>query len=192
MQVASACLLRSNSAFVAQSRRLTVKEGVQVNILATQFVSACSSVYCLQSSVYGARFAMDPLSITAGIIAILQLTTKVIEYIEAVKDAPKERNQCAIEASNLIFLLTTLKCRLQERSSNERWYAEVRKLCEEHGLLNQYKLGLEQLLAKTQGGMRMAGHSMLWQFIKKDVMETLARIERLKTLVQIALEMDHM
>ena len=38
-----------------------------------------------------AHHAMDPLSVTASIIAILQLTSKVIEYLNDVKDAPKDR-----------------------------------------------------------------------------------------------------
>lgn len=88
---------------------------------------------------------MDPLSITA---AILQLTSRVIEYLNDVKDAPKDRAQCAIEALNLYSLLTTLRYRL-EGNSNEPWYAEVQKLCTKDGPLNQYKLALGQLQAKT-------------------------------------------
>jgi hypothetical protein len=44
---------------------------------------------------------MDPLSVTASVIAILQLTGAVIGYLNDVKDAPKECQQCATEASNL-------------------------------------------------------------------------------------------
>lgn len=59
---------------------------------------------------------MNPLSITASIVTILQLISKVIEYL---KDAPNDRAQCAIEASNLYNLLTTLRYRLEEGTSNE-------------------------------------------------------------------------
>ena len=137
---------------------------------------------------------MDPLSVTASIIAILQLTSKVIEYLNDVKDAPKDRAQCAIEASNLYNLLTMLRYRLEEGASNERWYQAVRALGVEHGPLNQYKLLLEQLQAKIikERGMKKVGYLFLWKFIKEEVLEILARIERLKTLVQIALEMDHL
>ena len=137
---------------------------------------------------------MDPLSVTASIIAILQLTSKVIEYLNDVKDAPKDRAQCAIEASNLYNLLTTLRYRLEEGTSNEPWHAAVRALSVKNGPLDQYKLTLEQLQAKItgEGGIRKVGHFLLWKFVKEEVMEILARIERLKTLVQIALEMDHL
>ena len=110
-----------------------------------------ASIYCLQPSptkinLAAAHKAMDPLSITA---TILQLTSRVIEYLNDVKDAPKDRAQCAIEASNLYSLLTTLRYRLEEGNSNEPWYAEVQKLCTKDGPLDQYKLALGQLQAKT-------------------------------------------
>ncbi|KAF1950514.1 hypothetical protein CC80DRAFT_426705 [Byssothecium circinans] len=137
---------------------------------------------------------MDPLSITASIIAILQLTSKVMKYLNHVKDAPKDRAQCAIEASNLYNLLTTLRYRLEEGASNELWYTAVRALGVKNGPLDQYKLALEQLHAKiaTGGGIKGLRHYLLWKFIKEEVMEIMARIGRLRTLVQLALEMDHL
>jgi hypothetical protein len=57
---------------------------------------------------------MDPLSITASIIAVLQLTGKLISYLSDVKNAPKDRIQCALEVSNLRNLLLTLRFRLEE------------------------------------------------------------------------------
>lgn len=50
---------------------------------------------------------MDPLSVTASIIAILQLFTKVLAYLNDVKDASKDRVQCAIELSNFHSLRDT-------------------------------------------------------------------------------------
>lgn len=88
---------------------------------------------------------MDLLSVTASIIAILQLTSKVTEHLNAVKDAPKEREQCAIEALNLLSLLFKLKGRVEEGSSNERWYTTVRELGVQNEPLDQYKHALEQL-----------------------------------------------
>ena len=75
---------------------------------------------------------MDPPSITA---TILQLTSRVIEYLNDVKDAPKDR---------ALFPSYHLKI-----YSNEPWYAEVQKLCTKDGPLDQYKLALGQLQAKT-------------------------------------------
>jgi hypothetical protein len=137
---------------------------------------------------------MDPLSVTASIIAVLQLTSKVIEYLNGIKDAPRDRAQCAIEASNLYNLLTTLRYRLEEGTSNEPWYAEVQTLSVKNGPLDQYGIALEQLQAKItrERILKKVGHFLQWKSIKEEVMEIMARIERLKMLVQIALEMDHL
>jgi hypothetical protein len=136
---------------------------------------------------------MDPLSITASIVAVLQLTHAVIGYLIDVKDAPRDRAQCALEASNLYNLLVTLRLRLEE-SSDELWYAEVRALDVENGPLDQYKRALEQLQKKiTSGsGIKKIGNTLWWKFSKEEVTSILSRMERLKELVQIALEMDHL
>ncbi|KAK2798717.1 hypothetical protein FQN50_008755 [Emmonsiellopsis sp. PD_5] len=151
-----------------------------------------SFILCI-SPTFETPHAMDPLSVTASIITILQLTSKTIEYLNDVKDAPRDRAQCAIEASNLYNLLLTLRYRLEEGASHEPWYAGVRALSVKDGPLDQYKFTLEQLQAKILKGrgMNKVGYYLMWKLIKEDVMNMMVRIERLKSLVQIALEMDH-
>jgi hypothetical protein len=56
---------------------------------------------------------MHPLSATASIIATLQLSSKVLAYLNDVKDASKDRAHCAIEVSNLYSLLVNLRFRLE-------------------------------------------------------------------------------
>ncbi|RYO78730.1 hypothetical protein DL762_008550 [Monosporascus cannonballus] len=114
---------------------------------------------------------MDPLSVTASIVAILQLTSKVIEYLNDVKDASKDRARCAIEASNLYSLLVTLRFRLEEGNSNEPWYASVRALGVENGPLDQYRHALEELQPKTTSGSRIKkmANTLTWKFSKNEV-----------------------
>jgi hypothetical protein len=137
---------------------------------------------------------MDPLSVTASIVAILQLTTEVIKYLNDVKDAPKDRARFAIEASNLSNLLVSLRYRLEEGRSKEAWYKEVNSLGVQDGPLDQYKHALEKLQLKVLGGKGLAkiGNALVWKFSKEEVASILSRIERLKSLVQIALQMDHL
>jgi hypothetical protein len=71
---------------------------------------------------------MDPLSVTASIIAVLQLSTKVLGYLNGAKDALKDRAKCAVEASNVHSLLINLRFRLEERSAGALWYTAVRAL----------------------------------------------------------------
>ena len=137
---------------------------------------------------------MDPLSVTASIIAVLQLSAKVLAYLNDFKDASKDRAQCEIETSNIYSLLVNLRCRLEESSANQPWYTAVRALAVENGPLDQFKQALEMLQAKmTDGGrLKKAGEALMWKFRKEEVASILARMERLKRLVGVALEMDHL
>jgi uncharacterized protein with NAD-binding domain and iron-sulfur cluster len=137
---------------------------------------------------------MDPLSATASIIAILQLSSKVLGYLNDVKDASKDRAKCAVEAAHLNSLLTALRFRLEEGDSNTPWYTAVRALAAENGPLDQFKQALEQLQSKiTDGGkLGKAGNAFVWKFKKEEIASILGRIERLKTLVEVALQIDHL
>jgi hypothetical protein len=136
---------------------------------------------------------MDGLSGAASIIAVLQLTSEVIKYLNGVKDAPKECQQCATEASNLQSLLINFLYHLDQGKTGDLWYTAVRALNVENGPVDQYKQALEQLRSRVeiQDGVQKVKRRLAWKFSKAEVAGILARMERLKTLVSIALEMDH-
>ena len=137
---------------------------------------------------------MDGLSDVASIIAALQLTGAVIGYLNDVKDAPKECQQCTIEASNIQNLLINLRYRLEQGQADDPWFTAVRALNIENGPLDQYKQALEQLRSRVeiQDGVQKVKRRLLWKFSKEEVASILARMERLNSLVNIALEMDHL
>jgi hypothetical protein len=137
---------------------------------------------------------MDPLSVTASVIAVLQLTTEVIQCLNDVKDAPKECQQCVIEVSNLLNPLISLRYRAEHAQIGDPWFEQLRKLNVKDGPLDQCKQALEQLYSRVENrdGVRDVKRRLLWKFSRKEVATILARMERLKSLVSIALEMDHM
>jgi hypothetical protein len=137
---------------------------------------------------------MDGLSGTASIIAVVQIAGSVITYLKDVKDAPKECRKCMVEISNSNTLLLELDLHLSESSSQEPWYAEVRALRVKDGPLDQYNQALQHLLTKVEpkSKIRKLANVLTWNFIKEDVAGILTRMERLKSLVSIALEMDHL
>lgn len=137
---------------------------------------------------------MDPLSITASVIAILELSSKVLGYLHAVKDAPKDREHCAVEVANLHSLLTNLRFRLEGGDSRSLWYTAVRALAIENGPLDQFKQALGELQSKIIGGDKLgkAGKALIWKFKKEEIASMLGRMERLKSLIEIALQMDHL
>lgn len=137
---------------------------------------------------------MDPLSVTASIITVIALTGAVIRYLNDVKDAPKDRARCAVEAASVQSLLTRLRYRLDEAVPENPWLQEVRMLAVKNGPIDQFKAAMEQLEAKLRPkvGLNKVGETLVWKLTKTEVAEILSRIERLKSLTQIALEMDHL
>jgi hypothetical protein len=137
---------------------------------------------------------MDPLSITASVIAVLQLTSEVIKYLDDAMNAPKERARLVTEASNLYGLLMNLKYRLDEGRSNEPWYNATKSLAVPGGPFDQYMAVLDELRSKIviSSGAGKVAHALAWKFNKADVDRMLSRMERLKVLIQISLEMDHL
>ena len=136
---------------------------------------------------------MDGLSVTAGIIALVQLTGSVIAYLNDVKEAPKECSQCMQELANSNALLVTLRNRLNDSSPGQPWYDEVAAFVT-GAPFDQYKQALQSLLEKVNPSSKKQKLTMrlLWTFVKDDVARILLRAERLKSLVSIALEMDHL
>jgi hypothetical protein len=137
---------------------------------------------------------MEGVSAAASVIAVLKLTGAVIGYLNDVKGAPKECQQCTIEASNIQNLLINLRYRLEQGQAGHPWFTAVRALNIENGPLDQYKQALQQLQSRVeiQEGVQMVKRRLLWKFRKEEVGIIVARMERLKSLVTVALEMDHL
>lgn len=137
---------------------------------------------------------MDPLSVTASVIAILQLTAEVTGYLKEVKNATEECQRCRLEVSNLYNLLINLLYHLNQRGEDDSWYTTVEALNVENGPVEQYKQALELLLDRVElgDGLQKVKKRLMWKFNKDEVASILLRVERLKTLVSIALQLDHL
>jgi hypothetical protein len=137
---------------------------------------------------------MDPLSVTASIIAIIQLTGTLLQYLNDANDAPKECKVIEIEAANLYSLLIRLKSHLEQQDTSAPWYDAVKALNVQGGPFDQYQQALQLLISKIalEGFAQHAKRMLTWKFTKEETAKVLERIERLKSLVSIALELDHL
>jgi hypothetical protein len=135
----------------------------------------------------------DPLSIAASIIAVLQLTVSVIEYLQTVRDARKDRIDFLVEVSGLYHLLLALQNRVDGANAEDPWFAQVRLLGARDGPLDQLKSRLEHLVSKLgpPGGLQV-GRALIWKFSKAEIEGVIAKIERIKMLVSLALTNDHL
>jgi hypothetical protein len=135
----------------------------------------------------------DPLSISASIVALLQLTETVISYLKNVHGSSSDRQRIFNEVSVTSGILMWLKEHTERKSESTSWTLTVQSLQISGGPLEQFKVALERLASKVApvDGWRKAGKALSWPFKKEEVEEILKTIERQKTLFQLAMQNDH-
>ena len=139
---------------------------------------------------------MDPLSLTVSLAALIGTTTQVLGYLNDVKTASKERAKLASEVASLLALLTSMRYKAEEAEEEQNvWYNNIRSLLGgANGPLEQFKSALEEIagiLAPATGTMKF-GRKLIWALNKRDCIDTLNKIERLKTLIGLAMQGDHL
>lgn len=133
---------------------------------------------------------------TASILNIIQITGVLIDYLRAATQAPSDRRKLLLEANSLYALLTSLKDFLviEDRDAYSDWRHAVSQLTIPNGPLEQYRTEVAGLLEKIdpRSKLKKATQTILWKMTKDDVKDMLMRTERMKSVILIALEMDHM
>ena len=142
----------------------------------------------------------DPLGVTASIIAVFELTTKLVRYVNTVKEASKDRQTLSKEAINLLSLLSELKDRADEADASKSWNKGILSLNEMDGPLLQFGETLSDLLDKVtlddDGKLQVVNRitrarvRLTWSFFKDKVESLLSQIERLKSHISIVLQND--
>ena len=129
---------------------------------------------------------------TASIIAVLQLTRSLTDYINDVRNATAEQVTVAVEASNLYSLLTSLRFRVEAVQSDDPWFNQVKMLGTRDGPLDQFKDVLARMLEHISSSKKrdQIKSALMWKFTKSEVRSALERMERLKSLINSALTGD--
>jgi hypothetical protein len=136
----------------------------------------------------------DPLSISASIVAILQLTATVVQYLHDMKDVFKDCQSLLVEISSVSSLLYTLKDLAKRAHWGDTWLATMKSLMVPKGPMELLNTALEDLASRLVpvDGLRKVGKAMAWPFQKKEIVSILGVIERQKTLFALALQTDHL
>jgi len=117
---------------------------------------------------------------------VLKYSKKLFDYIKDVKNVRKDQQQLVDEIIATEFLLKTL----DSHANDEDWQETVTTLSEPKGIFHQLKSELEDLetkkLAQPTGKFDSAKKALVWPFSEKEVKHRIDRIERIKTLLQIA------
>jgi len=134
---------------------------------------------------------MDPLSISASITALLQLTATVIQYLSTVRGACEDRQRILSELCNINCILYKLQDEATKEGSS--WSLTLQSLNVPNGPLEQFKNTLEILAKRLMPGhgWKKVSKVITWPFEKQDIQGLLSTIERQKTLFNLARQHDH-
>jgi hypothetical protein len=150
---------------------------------------------------------MDPLSITASIIAVLQATNAVIslcyDFRAALQHTPWALTRTIEEARDLRNVLETLenlsKALQDDKSRNSKRMPSFQLLCEPEGPLDTCLRELTHLTSKIippssverpDSKRRALIRALDWKFKDADAKTSLERIERCKSTLSLAITAD--
>ena len=139
---------------------------------------------------------MDPLSVTASAVAVLQLTETIItscyKYKKSVQDRNKVLEDLVCEMTALKEILCFLR-KVANTGGSDRCKTFVSKLLlDNDGLLCQCKSVLETLQSELETGGPLArmGKVMIWPFRKEDVLKAVNRVRCTREILSFALTVD--
>ncbi|SJL14259.1 uncharacterized protein ARMOST_17715 [Armillaria ostoyae] len=134
----------------------------------------------------------EALGIASSIISLIDVSKTIVEYLKDVKEAPKERDELNRELSNLAIYLDTVHRLTQTAAADDPWLETVQRLsgpfAQLDELLKSVKTKLEHAPDGPMGKMRQR---LLWKFSKESAEDSLKKIERIKSLVLVAVQHDH-
>ena len=136
---------------------------------------------------------MDPLSVSASIIALLQLSSTVIGYLSDVKDGPRELQRLRLEVCSILPILSILQDEAEQANNGSGWSSTLLSLDAPNGPIHQFRAALEQLNLKLAAvkGWKKVGKIFTWPFEKDEILRILDTIERQKLLFTLARQNDH-
>ena len=136
---------------------------------------------------------MDPLSVSASVVALLQLSSTVINYLSDVKGGPKELQRIRLEISSVLSLLITLQNQAEQATPSDACSSTLRSLNVPNGPFQQFHSALERLASKLAPveSWKKVGKAFKWPLEKEEMRDILNTIERLKTFFSLARQNDH-
>jgi hypothetical protein len=132
---------------------------------------------------------MDPLSATASIIAVLQLTEEVVKYITSAAGATKERKRLRDELRACRTILQTVKDEADDSEEGKDWTKTIEALEAPGGPLGRLLAALCKIESKLKPkeGIGKAFTNLAWPFNEKEIKEIHTTMECEKALLSLAL-----
>lgn len=136
---------------------------------------------------------MDPLSISASIVGLLQLSGTVIGYLSDVRGGPKEKQKLRLEICSVLPILSILQDEAEQAKMGDPWSSTLLSLGVPKGPIQQFRTALEglELVLAPVGGLKKIGKAVTWPFEKDEIQRILSTVERQKLLFTLARQNDH-
>lgn len=136
---------------------------------------------------------MDPLSVSASIVALLEVTSTVLGYLSDVKEGPKELQRIRLEISSVLTILFVLQDQANQANLHDSFSATLRSLNVPDGPFSQFFSAMELLASRLAPaeGWKKVRKALKWHFEKDEIQKTLDTIERHKSLFSLARQNDH-
>jgi hypothetical protein len=142
---------------------------------------------------------MDPVSITTAILAFLATAKQIEKYVSDVKNANKERDRLLIELRGLKAYLKLLAARLEIANAEDPWFKGLQDVLakqpnngqhEPDGILVQIDEFYKDVDAMLNPEHCLAWKRLTWSWDKATVDKKLAKIDRIKGLIESILRGD--
>ena len=104
------------------------------------------------------RVNMDPLSISASIIALMQLSSTVIAFLSDAKGSRREQQKIRLEICNTLPMSSILQDQAQQAEDGDKWSSTLLSLSAADGPIQQFQKALERLehkLAPVRGAKKV-------------------------------------
>ncbi len=154
----------------------------------------------------------EALGIASSIVALAEVSWTVFEYLKDVKEASKERRTLSTELSGLVRWLNEVKLFTETAQPNDSWLVTMQRLTGPveqltallKDLEKEFKLapsgttekvtkpGTDKVKSQLLEKVKEVKCRLSWKFKKNSVEDALKKIERIKSLMIITVQHDHL
>ena len=130
---------------------------------------------------------MEAVGLASAIVSLVEFAHITVKYLKDVKEAPGECNELFNELSDLTHCLSDVKPLIEKATEDDPWLVTMQTLSGPFARLEMTLDDLKNELELTSSGMKR----LLWKFKKESVEDALKEIERIKSLMIVAVQRDH-
>ncbi len=139
----------------------------------------------------------DAVGVASSVSAFIKNILTLINYVKDVYNAPDEIAQSLKELTYLRTYLSAVDELISRSTENGAWLKTLKQLDENpsNSVFNELMKLLEELDKKLRVAppqWKIVKKRLLWTLTKTSVEEDLKKIERLKTLIMSAVQVDHL